>query len=474
MKTTFIAPYTNKDVTPRIERDIIGPGNPGAKSSALLSHRPLFETSSDAFQCLPQVAITPGFFADFLKRAGASHEDPEGAATAIRSADFSGDELDGIRAAVAPFRGLYTAIRSDECTSGGNGLWHSGFVLSHGSKHTLRMVADIVKSILASDFSRDVIAFKKRAGLPITDTPGVLVMPVDAMPIVPQNTYTTPFHVNAITDFACGDTLIQIGIGVGGANIHYARVVLLRELDEIHFRLLSRLARTAQVFGGGKIKNLEDDEGRADAQTLLDIFVGCAYLHIHKLREGFLGLKGQKHPPLYLELGYSEGKWQVVQCSDVEPCHVERPEERGRKVLEVARPGRGPIPSFGLNVSGRRIIESDTVVFIRGGNEPKILVEINKTTENYVLVLDIPPKTFSTFFSFADYSNAAAIIANGEMENPTMTHFSGALREAGIVVLAGDMDAGFLAKLRAWEPNKRHVLVYANDEREEGFVLDRG
>ncbi|HII53441.1 TPA: hypothetical protein HA316_01270 [Candidatus Micrarchaeota archaeon] len=44
---------------------IIGPSNPGAKSSALLRFEPLLEKTS--FLTLPFNAITPGAFDDFIK-----------------------------------------------------------------------------------------------------------------------------------------------------------------------------------------------------------------------------------------------------------------------------------------------------------------------------------------------------------------------------------------------------------------------
>src|SRR5208283_1422255 len=191
MKTNFTTPHSNKEVTVKPERDTIGPGGLGAKTAGLRKHQPLLERCGLGY--LPQVAITPGFFSGFLRRAGVSHEAPEEAPRAIRSTDFSKTELEAIRASVQPFSELYAAVRSDECTAAGTGLGASGFVLADNSEEIIGRVAGIVKGILASDFSRDMVAFKRRVGLPMKQTPGVLVMPVDTTPIPSAGIHTTLF-----------------------------------------------------------------------------------------------------------------------------------------------------------------------------------------------------------------------------------------------------------------------------------------
>lgn len=164
MKTEFTTPHSYLDVSVKPGRDTIGPGRLGAKSAALREFQPIFESSSKGFGCLPQVAITPEFFSPFLSRTGASHENPAKAIAAITGTGFSSEEKAAIREAFDPFTDLYVAVRSDESTSRGTGLWSTGFILMDGSEAAHSRAASLVKDILISDFSRDVLAFKRRAG----------------------------------------------------------------------------------------------------------------------------------------------------------------------------------------------------------------------------------------------------------------------------------------------------------------------
>lgn len=300
-------------------------------------------------------------------------------------------------------------------------------------------------------------------------------MPVDTMPLYTNVIHTTPFHVNAITNFVGGESLIQLGIGIGGANSHFARVSLLGDISERQFRFLSGYSGEAFVFSNGAIRKLSDCQSHDLAAMVLGTLSENAMQDpLPKLLVAFRKLRSSVFQSLYMELSYGHGQWSVVQCSEAPGFHVERPEITGKKVLEVEFEGRGIFNIFGLNVSGRRIVMADTVVYAPNADAPQVLAEINGRTGNYVLVLDQSLRVLSQKYSFADYSNAAAVISTMENTKPAISHFGGALREAGIVALAGDVDEGFMTEIRRSIVSKRNVLVYANDEREEGFVLDNG
>jgi hypothetical protein len=473
MRTEFTAPHRSLSVHAAPGEDVIGPGQPGAKSAALVKYRPLFE---GGFGMLPQVAITPAFFTDFLGRAGASHHAPEESRAAIAGTAFTKGEKDAMRAAAAPFSGLYAAVRSDEAVAGGIGLWSSGFALLDGSEAAAAKVEALVRGILASDFSHDVIAFKNRTGMPLEATPGAFIMPVDACSISTLTTYTTQCHVNAISDFTRGDTLVQLGHGLGGANAHYARVALLSELDMSQFRFISEYHMDhARVFSSGSVMELRDDAfGReAGAMALRMHMQRADTVHIPALRAGFGALKAKNAPPLYLELSYGCNCWDVVQCAEASLGSVVRPAEDGRKVLTASPSPRDRLATFGLDVLGRGVAESGTIVYLGQFDMADTLAGINRMIRGYVLVMEHGLRALDQLFSFADYSNAAAIVSTQQNMRPAMSHVSGALREAGIPLLAGNMDRGFLRELHGHNVHARNVLVYANDAREEGFMLDR-
>ncbi|MFA6530840.1 MAG: hypothetical protein WCT31_03860, partial [Candidatus Micrarchaeia archaeon] len=256
MKTVFSRPSQASLVTVNVRTPTIGDGNPSAKSTAYRGMEPLITTVNSSVIkgdpsreviYLPNTVITPSFFSEFFKRAGVSHERSEEAIKAIDETEFSPYEIAGIKEALAPFAGLYVFLRSDESTASGVGLWHSEAMPCILSGNGLIRAVEIIKAILKSDFSRDVIAFKRRVGLPMEETPGVFVMPA-----VGKNTLTgdgmfppfyTPYHFNVIVNFHDGMHIVVGGIGIGGANDSTAVVSRLERLDSNSFSI-------APLFGG--------------------------------------------------------------------------------------------------------------------------------------------------------------------------------------------------------------------------------
>ena len=165
--------------------------------------------------------------------------------------------------------------------------------------------------------------------------------------------------------------------------------------------------------------------------------------------------------------------WAVLQSAETQVGEVKKPDiPQNHKILEIKPGDRGHYEDsaqFGNRVSGRKIIEADHVVYIDTSNIGRI-TEINRSLENYVLIFTGNFNLLAHMVSFADYSNAAAIICLGDVKHNSASHFNGALREAGIVLLAGDVDEKFREGLNMNGVTNRKLLVYANDAEEEGFV----
>ena len=467
-----------------IKRDTIGDGPTGAKSAALRRYTPLFEAATwkdknqedSGFVILPHVSITPAFFADFLKRAGASYERPDEAVAAIRATEFSTTELDGIREVLEPFTDYHVAVRSDESTAAGVGLWHTDFMRVEGK--SVERAATILKRILEVDFSRDVLAFKRRVGLKIDENPGVFVMPVFGMNLDRTSEgviLTTPYHVNMITSFRGIGTVVNLGMGIGGANNGNAQSRWLKDLQERNFDpngLLSPNFIEARVLAQGNLTGKMDHLTKDYFKILSGTLVSEA---LEELRNGVASIVRAEPSPLYVELAVAQNlKWTFLQCAPVnfealDPVvRLRTPNEQ--KVLRITPEPFLRTENFGRYVSGRRVIKAEQVAYIEEDQLDKVK-EINRIQNDYVMFVKCGFHEFNRSLSFADYSNAAAIIfINYNPSFNAATHFNGALREAGIVILAGRVDKKFLDSLKLNCVTNKKVLVYADDGAEEAFV----
>jgi len=101
----------------------------------------------------------------------------------------------------------------------------------------------------------------------------------------------------------------------------------------------------------------------------------------------------------------------------------------------------------------------------------KLVAELNNSLTEYVLLSGLPYDAINNHLTFAGFSNASAMVftSNSGPLYAVDTHFGGSLREAGIPVLAGEVNASFLAGLKPGL-NQRKVMVYANDEFQDGFM----
>lgn len=446
--------------------DNIGSGKSGAKSESYRKFQPSIE---GAFHDLPLISVTPSFFDNFLKRAGVSHEKPQESSEAIARTDFERGEIDGLRSALAPFSELAVAIRSDESTAAGVGLWHTDFMEAGISAESARAMINIVKKILASDFSKSVIAFKKRVGLVMDETPGIFFMPLAGNNFSDLGyAITTPYHLNVILNFRGDDHLVNVGIGLGGANNFGATTTLFTGIYEMHFsldRLVVNYPRAEFFCNGGK-KRISMDHGLLRTQfdiQMTNLELHCAKL-ICKLRLALEKLKSLDNPT-YLELGLHQLNWTFLQAADINLDSASKPDvPEHQKIFKSLKPEGS---YFAAGVLGRKVFTSDQVLYT---SNFKRISEINARHSDYVIIFSGSYRQFFEGLGFEDYSNAGAIICLHTPLKNAGTHANGALREAGIVLMAGKIDKKFLDSITLHQLSSRKLLVYANDAEEEGFV----
>jgi hypothetical protein len=250
-----------------------------------------------------------------------------------------------------------------------------------------------------------------------------------------------------VTRFKGNDTIITAGIGVGGGNSKSV-ANLLSELVEADYDNATCRKRLPKE------------------RAVLRLLQNAVYLLMQKTPDS-----------KYIEAAFDDAnnRWHVVQCADAHLGHVERPDIPKSQIVMNAHTHRD---GYAIGVSGRGIVRTDQIIYLRLSDIFKSsasLAELNKVNSGYVLVFEGDVKQFVKYVSFADYSNAAAIICVTHNQFFTAaSHFNGAFREAGILLLAGKINKetkhGFLDFLKPGEVTNRKVLVYANDEYEEGFL----
>ncbi|MFA5076989.1 MAG: hypothetical protein WC488_01030 [Candidatus Micrarchaeia archaeon] len=514
MKTLFRTP-AGQPVQVEMPHIVIGPGAVGSKSRKYIEMLPLIDSIPSSKELsplatLPLTILTPQLLLDFLKRAGVSHENPGHAEEAMRITHFLPHELDAFKEAMAPFAGLYIAVRSDECTAAGVGLWHTDFMIAGTSEDAVKRFAEIAKEILISDFSLSAIAFKKRIGVPLEQTPGVFVMPAVGSRF---GDFFLPFYsANAITRFIePNQALVMVGTGIGGANSNYdARTMILTEQNHANpdpsFWLTCTSHTKALIDGTLKVISEVCGQGPSSSgfkpkpnetyffSGLRSRYPGLVWpgseaelgqiaSSLSSALNGFTELApGARY--LELVLDYAGGQkalpnWVVVQCADHKIREVETPPSTGRKLLQIVsteNPSHKNL-DFGLHVLGRGIIETDHILYMSlDDSTSSRLMEFNEKLSNYVLVLNSRVSMFvRARIPFHAYSNASAIVLSGAGIRSIYTHLGGALCETGILVLAYPFigpSQEFLPFLHGlkYGINKKKLQIYANDGVQEGFV----
>jgi len=457
----------------------LGPGEVDAKSFWLRKLAPLLDSDGStrwSSVLTPHASITPMYIGEIVRRAGISHENLAEARQAIEKLSFSPSERHDLAGLLGLYEGLHVFARSGECTSpktyssSGVGLWHGDVLIADPSDPSRLEAA--IRRIVLSDFSDDVVAFKERMGLDMETLPGVLLTPAAMQYLHSTDTssvFAPLYHVNMITKFCDGDGIVILGTGVGGANNRNSVSKLLSRLRPHSFGPVSLLLNRehSRVLVDGKLVLASElDHVGANLQLTHSNFESiCAEDAIQGLRRVADALNGQ----YWVELGTHLPYWVVFQVAPLDLKRIPMPDiPESQKIIRIY-----PSPNalqYGVDISGNGYVESDHIIFIRDGGDFAKVRELNKSLRNYTIIARCEFREFTKHLSFADYSNAGAIVCLSMSFNNATTHFNGALREAGILVLSSNtIDQLFLSLLHPGD-NAVRVGVYANDETQFAFV----
>jgi hypothetical protein len=411
--------------------------------------------------------FTPQFFSDLLRRSGAERGNYIQYESAIERAEFLPAEKEAIKGAMEAFRGLDLMVCADECTARSSGFGHTSVL---HAEEPLDEVLRTVKMKLKMDFSRDVTAFKTRMGLPLDEMQGVMVMPLDLMPIA-SSVLTTPLHALVTTRFSHDEPLVRMGTGMAGAERREATEALIKEMGMKHMLHLALDMETAHMIDASNRDRLPHWKHVAKAHEALLAILVHPERAMDSLGHCLDMLKREK--PLTLELSHNGRGWTIIHAAEANLGEVKRPPHG--KHVSTMWPADRDISQYGVGVLGRKVVESSVVFPIRclSLDGIRALAAFNASASGYVLLFDGPLQRLSTQLAFADFSNAGAILCRDDVEGESgMASLRPALRESGIPVLASHVDDDFLMSLKFREPNQRKLRIYVNDAVPEGSAYE--
>jgi len=474
---------------------VIGDGPSGAKSTQLQKRKPLIDSNSE-FGYAPFVAVTPLLYKkEFLVRIGASHEKPGEAMNAIDKAEFGKPEKEAHAELLHQLGSGNVAIRSDECDPSGNGLWKGKLAyLSGNPEEDAKTIDRAVRTILKSEYSENVIAFKRRVGLSFEETPGVFCMQMSLQnmnysPKPGENGYlptlTTPFHFNVMTQFAGENRLLLAGgVGIGGANQPLFTKIIYpgdcswkgTEVERGLMEGFTMLSPDMKVFYKNNVVMLMDADKDMDRVGWWASLAGEA---IEKVVRGCFEIAESAGIPLYLEIAgaYPKRRFSVVQAADGKPYRkVTLPDVPKNSKIFEARDLDVTGMQFGSKVSGNLLEKVGGVFYLKDIFGIPELGRVNSETRNYLIISDISQQVFNEEFGlyFAKYSNTAAVTFTKELYGGAnlASHLNGAMREAGIAVMQGSMDPMYLRKLKPNSLNQANLLVAASELDGRGFAAE--
>ncbi|PIT84351.1 hypothetical protein COU37_03715 [Candidatus Micrarchaeota archaeon CG10_big_fil_rev_8_21_14_0_10_45_29] len=434
MQARLFSPKTGNKEIIVVKQDTIGSGELGAKTRNLRKFKDLMEKCN--FPIVPHVAIAPEVFADFYKKNRCGKEAP-----------ITRAEVDAIEEAILPFYEKFNlAIRSDEHVAGGNGIWKSTFVSTSGGskKDIMRMAVGAAYWILESDFSQDAVAFKQRLG--IEKNLGLLIMPevrdghIKEKTGKPYEFIRHGYRASIISNF------YKYPKGEYGRN-------------------------KVEIFG----KYAGDEREKLKHSTRMR----------GKIEKGLYLLQHEEKNPLYFELVASPREWNCVQVAKVPGEEIERPRVKEENIFVYAIDGQesqDKAQPYSQRISGNGVAGAESIFVITSDDifmDEEIAGKINKKNRNYALILEGIGFTsmrivhrLKKAFEFHNISNAAAIISNVNCGREPYSHFNGAVRDAGIILLASEnYNKELLSSLkRGGEENRAKVVVYANEREGEGFA----
>ncbi|MFA6530843.1 MAG: hypothetical protein WCT31_03875, partial [Candidatus Micrarchaeia archaeon] len=372
--------------------------------------------------------------------------------------------------------------RSDEATAGGCGIWKGGIVLNDGSPKSLADTEAAVKKILASHYSRDVAAFIERVGLPDIN-PGTLAMPLvfDVLTVEGTQVATTLYHINAILNFyGPGDHLAVFGMGIGGANCVRPAVYRFKDGEDFerlthkHLGNLDIDPRMLLSRDGSFQKGVAHHRLESEISRYLDRYreiIGSDVLS--RLSLVAEGLTGQTYIEAAFDFYYRDPlRVSLLQASPIVSTPFSKPDVPSeQKILDLDS-------TNSVQIVGRGVVHSKSVFQYSPAAATKTMgVAITNKKfvfpEGSVIITDVMPQNFFIDFDFFQYAKVSAIIFSNPSGSPVkilLSHFNGALREAGILVMRGYVNPAFMISLPINKLVEKNMVVYANDAIGEAFA----
>ncbi len=450
----------------------VGPGNPGAKSRELDAFEPeVSELSKGAIILPPRIRITGEFFHAALRRIGILDANDS---FCIDKKDvkiqFTANELEVLHEIFVLTRGFAIAIRSDEETAKGVGLFKSLFFINLGeSGQSFEDFIAQIETVIKSQFSDETQFFSKKTG---SHTPsiGIQIMPLIGEFFEMQHGRTVsrlygPLVSTAGITYRNGQNgLVSIGLGIGGGVALRAPKNYLGELElGTHIGL-----RGNQVFGlpPGMAVHLSTVCGERSLDS-----------QVRPLQIIFNGISGSR----YQRFEQCDGSaWYLMQqlaqlrqhdiYAEIHQCTVEGQMTWAlTQIAPVFWPLLGK-PSTEQVISGQQVIgcgkrKIERYFLMDGSDEKDSVARFNLLNEGYVIVAkghirDLP--------SFQEMSNARVFFDASDHYFDWSSHLQGGLREMGIpyIRITSSQANVLIAKMSQGDAFE----VYANEPQLEWSV----
>lgn len=392
----------------------LGTGEFGAKTTELARFKDIVEKHGICIP--PHISLPREFFHPMLIREGVLSEDGKLLEGDTTKYTYNAGELEILKYIFSQFKGHPLAIRSDEQTAKGVGVFHTKFIMP-SDKNFENNILDL-NGVVDYQFHDVVNAFKRRLGLPHG-------IGIQFMPLVGAEMNGCCFPTISLAGFTAtehGKIVLYAGSGIGGGVSKKAERAKLSV--EWKGELLSmptdpRCWR-AWDYAEGRVMPV----ALPDVPKYHDFFIGDKLERkITDFIARITAVAKDSGTDVYFEAqcGELSEPWYLTQISG----HVWPPIERpaGTNVYLVQ----------GLeNVIGSKILTCTGFVREPGENEKKALAKRqDKGSLLYVNFSDLVEIRFENF------SQYAAVCDLHIHNNKFSSHVPGAYREAGMIVFGG-------------------------------------
>lgn len=360
------------------------------------------------------------------------------------------------------------AVRSDEFTAAGTGIFESRLFLNSGTKEErLKTFSEFMGVVIASQFAPPAAAFKRRIGA-VGSRIGVQICPVIGENIEKEASsfdyiFSTLMSGSGYSSYRGQSRLyVEPGLG-GGVNSQ------LEDLRGGFNRVLGFSLNESPVMA------FEAKSG--ERLHTPHVLKGLSYLDI-KLRRDSVKLFGELYGaveklgidgvPKYFELAAAslidwiyDGPlpFFITQITDFILPDVVIPEEAKNNNIWEAR-----------EVIGSGTKQLDGLIFVDRMNISDIPKMIkNKGEKRFAAVIDGYPVRSEAAEALSHFDNVDAILYITRNKYPLHTHAGGCFRESGIIVMSNPRE------IRLERPHGNKVVemplaVYASEKSGEGYL----